>query len=297
MSEVSYQPEEYRAPNGAVDFPFVYVYDASGLTDAKSYQDIQIPVQGDSDFILRAIKGVNLCVDTPANGGKFSYKNASCSYANANPTSGIISTANWCVLPEKLYPANSGVFIDLYTTLRHFNACGGTPIYDSNIGFFGAKRFPQGSEYGQPQTSYKFRRKPQTYEFTLTIDWAHFDTSGAVAPYRRFIQQMDNYDFELLGFRVEQSGQVSPLARNDFQITLYDRNMHATCSGPVNQAFLNSARATPQTAPPYRTQWPSPILIYPAGSQICFDIVSLLCSTSVPQSYLISFVGVWRLPC
>lgn len=294
---MDYQIEEYHAPNGAVDFPFTYIYDASALTDGVNVQDIEIPIQGDSDFVLRSIKGVNLCVDTPANSGKFSYKNASRSYANASPSSGVIATANWPVLPEKFYPANAAIFLDLWKTLRNFNACGGTPIYNSQIGFFGVKRFPAGSNYAQPITPYKFRRNPQTFEFTLTINWAHFDVSGAVAPYHRFIQPMDNFDFELLSVRVAQSGSVSPLATNDFQLTIYDRNMHAVSSAPVNQVFLNAAKATAQTAPPYRTQWPSPVLVYPAGSHIVFDVTSQLCSTSLPQTYLISFVGVWRRPC
>jgi hypothetical protein len=40
-----------------------------------------------------------------------------------------------------------------------------------------------------------------------------------------------------------------------------------------------------------------PSLVYPAGAAITFDITSLLCSASVPQTYNIDFEGIWRLPC
>ena len=114
----------YRSPEGTLDVPFVYVFDASGITDGQSQvQNLPVQLQGDSKFVLRHIAGVNLCVDTAANGGKFNFRNPSGSYAAGNPSSGIIVGQNWPVVPEKVYTeSNAAIFFDLYQTLRSFNA-------------------------------------------------------------------------------------------------------------------------------------------------------------------------------
>src|SRR6202030_1956033 len=72
--------EEYQAPNGAVDFPFAYVYDATALTDGNTYQNVQVQLQNDSQFVLRAIRGATTVLDTAANGARFNYRNPSQSY-------------------------------------------------------------------------------------------------------------------------------------------------------------------------------------------------------------------------
>ncbi len=289
--------ENYITPPGYRDFPFAYVYDATSLTDGTTYQDIQVQLQGDSDFILRHIAGVSNCVDTFANGGRWNYKGKSRQYAIGNQSTGIQSYKNWPVVPEKKYAYNEAIWIDLYKVLRATNACGGTPIPYSYIAFFGLKRFSDTSGIRSQATSYKFKEAPQRYEYSLTIDWAHFTSGTTAAPPQRFIQQMDNFDFELLRISVGQPGASGALATQDFSMTLYDANMHQLSNLPIPQGYWNSGKPTPSTQPAYQGIMPCPSLVYPAGSAITFDITSLLCSTSVPQTYNISFEGIWRLPC
>ncbi len=290
--------QPYITPPGYRDFPFAYVYDASSLTDGVTYQDIQIPTQGDSDFILRHIAGVSNCVDTFANGGRWNYKGHARQYAIGNQSTGIGAIKNWPVVPEKLFRYNESIWIDLYTVLRAVNACGGTPIPYSFIAFFGLKRFTDTQGYRSSATTYKYQEKPQRYEVTFTIDWAHFSTGTTTpAPPVRFIQQMDNYDFELLRMTVGQQGQTGTLLTQDFSMTLYDCNDHQMSNLPIPQGYWNAGKPTPSTQPPYQGIMPVPSIVYPAGSQIKFDVTSLLCSTSLPQTYNISFEGIWRLPC
>lgn len=288
---------EYTPPPGKVDFPFIYCYDSSSLADGQNLQNIQVQLQGDSEFILRRIVGVPNVVAATTSGGRFNFRNANTSYPNNVPQTGMALPVNYPTQPEKSYPLGSSIFIDLYDTLRAFNACGGTPIYTSQVAFIGVKRFDAASPYAQHVTTGKFKRKPQTYSFPLTISNAHFVSAGVVTNPIQYSQLVTNYDFELYGLRIAQPANVSPLQTQDFQIRLYDRGFHATSNVPVNQGYMNSARVTPQTAPQYRGIFPCPILIYPQGSQIVFDVLSMLCSTSLPQSYTISFVGAWRMPC
>ena len=290
------QIQDYQPPGAAVDFPFIYLYDASGLTDGLNYHDIVLQLQGDSDFVLRAIRGVPNCVTVPP-AGRFNFRNPTQSYPNSVPSSGIVPAVNEPVLPEKVWPIGSYIYFDLYSVLRSFTACGPTPIYRSQIAWCGVKRFAPGMQPDQPHTTARtFRRKPQTFVFPLTVSWAHFDATGAVASVRQFYQTVENYDFELLAIRVSQPSALFPLATPDFSITLYDAHKQATSNQPVPIWYLNSARATPQTTSPYRVSFPCPPLIYPVNSQILFDVQSNLCAASVPQNYSIDFIGAWRLP-
>ena len=289
--------QPYITPPGFRDFPFAYVYDATGLTNGTTYQDIQVALQGDSDFILRHIAGVTNCVDTPANGGRWNYKGHSRQYANGNQSTGIVPFTNWSVVPEKKFAYNEAIWIDLYDVLKATNACGGTPIPYSYIAFFGVKRFTDTQGYRTQATAYRYREMPQRYEVSLTINQAAFFSGTTPNPPQRFIQQMDNYDFELLRITIGQQGSVGTLTTQDFSLTLYDPNMHQLSNLPLPQGYFNAGKPTAATQPPYQGCFPVPSIVYPAGSAITFDVTSLLCSTSLPQSYNISFEGIWRLPC
>src|SRR5271165_4937721 len=147
--------EPYYSPDGTLDFPFIYTYEAGSLTDGTNVLNIAQQLQGDSDFILRRIVGVPNCVATPANSGKFNYKNASGNYANASPTKGIIVPNVWPVVPEKLYRVNDQIGFDLYNVLRSANVCSEGTSHNSQIAWMGVKRYPKGSTFPRQITPYK----------------------------------------------------------------------------------------------------------------------------------------------
>lgn len=289
--------EPYWTPDGTLDFPFTYVYDASALTDAVNFQNIAVQLQGDSAFVLRRIMGVPLCVDTPANGGRFNFRNANGSYAAGNPSSGIILPNVFPIVPEKLYRVNDQIAIDLYKVLRDHTTCSEGTIYNSQIAFTGVKRFGKGSGYPKQVTPYRYREFPFSYTFPLTINWAHFDVNGNAQPSQRFNVQMDNWDFELMRVTISEQGETGALAGNDFRIMLYDPNLHAFSTAPLNQGFVNGARISPALAGAYQATFPTPTVLYPAGSAITFDITSMLCASALPETYDIVFQGVRRINC
>ena len=293
----------YRSPEGTLDVPFVYVFDGSTLTDGLvQLQNLPVQLQGESEFILRRIAGVNTVVDTAANGGKFNYRTPHGAYANGNPSSGIVAGQNWPVVPEKLYTRhNSAIFFDLYQTLRSFTACGGTPIYTSQIAFFGVKRFDKGRGYPTRVTPYQYRECKYGYGFNLTVNWNHFSSGTIPAPPQTFQVTMDRYDFELQRIAITNtttSGSgTGGLVTEDFQVMLYDSNLHQYSNLALNQGFINSARPTPATSHRYQPAL-APTLVYPVGSSIKFDITSMLCNAvASPQTYNMFFEGLWRVPC
>jgi hypothetical protein len=289
--------EPYHIPKGAQDFPFCYLFDASGLTDGSITQNIVIQLQGDSTFILRRIAGVNLCVASAASGGRWNYRNASQSYALGNPSTGCVAYKNWTVVPEKKYGPNDQIAFDLYDVLRTSAVATEGTIYQSFIGFFGVKRFAEGMGYATAITRYPYREFPQIYTFPLTINWGHFTAAGLLQGPRTFWLQMDNYDFELLGISITAQGSAGALSTPDFAITLYNPSKFAFSNLPVLQMFYNRGKPTSATQPPYNGTGPVPSIVYPAGSQIQFDITSLLANAALPVTYNIDFQGIWRLPC
>ena len=257
--------EPYLIPPGKIDFPYIYIFDASNLTDGLTYQNLQVRLDGDSDFILRSIIGVPRCIDTFPNGGRWAYYNESKSYAMGNPSTGIGAANNWPVLPEKVYTLEAGeITFDLYTVLRSVScALDASPVYDSQIGWRGVKRLPLNAGYPPQKSSYQYREIDWTYVYPLTLDWEHLDPLRT----RRYIQQMEPWDFELLQVLITRTDGVpaptTGLVTDDFSITLYDPNLHSMSNVPVPQSFINSAKPTPQTQQQYQSCFPAPSVLYP----------------------------------
>src|SRR5271166_415304 len=140
----------YYTPDGCVDLPFIYTFDAAGLADGSTPAPLvrRITSDSDADFMLRAILGVPNCIDTAANGGGFLFYNASGSQAFGGAYSPF--TGHYPVVPEKWYPRFSAIKFLLQQVKRASTACvvGGAslPIYWSQIAFQGVKRFQPGQQ-------------------------------------------------------------------------------------------------------------------------------------------------------
>lgn len=286
--------EPYRTPDGWLDFPFAYVFDATGIADGQAQvMNLAKPLQGDSDFILRRIVGVNNCVTTAEAGGRFNYRNASSSYAFGNTSlgQGIYVQPNWIVLPEKRYPYNTQISFDLFNTQRSYNLCLRGRNFISYIAFFGVKRFPKQQGYRSNTTPYKYREQKYSYSVDLTLT-VPYQTNPAPV---RFHQIIDNYDFELQRIAVSSAGE--PVNADDFLIQLYDSNGHQLSDMPLNLTYVDNARTSWHTTSDFGGIFPVPTLVYPAGSAITFDLTCLLCTAQLPKTYNIAFEGIWRRPC
>src|SRR5450631_3410038 len=131
--------QTYETPAGFRDFPFIYVYDGSGLVNGVNAYSQRVRIDGTADFILRAIFGFRYVLAVAT--GKFPFKNYWGSYCSSAPmimnavAAGVISPIitsgamplletvvpthslrnpdTWQVLPEKRYPYDSQISFDL----------------------------------------------------------------------------------------------------------------------------------------------------------------------------------------
>ena len=301
-----YIEEPYRTPPGSLDAPFIYVYDASSLTDGLTYNNVALPIQGDSDFVLRAIRGVNTVVDA-APIGAFDYKNPNGTYTSGEfallgvaAIRGIFFPRNWPVVPEKLFKANTSIQFDLTNVLRANTACALGAIYYSQIAFCGVKRFSVQQGYTRGDTDYDYRSMQFSYSVALTLTWGYWDGVARAIP-RRIQIPMEQYDFELLRMKVcLASGATGALTTPDVQVTVYDANMHQLSDKPLNQAFINSGKVAANRAPLYQGVFPVPPLVYPKGSQITLDVSSMVCNNDPRLTpgiqYNLLLDGLWRVP-
>lgn len=279
---IDYSVEPYRVPPGYIDFPFVYVFDARALTDGNSYYDVALDMQGDSDFILRRITGIQTVVGTT---GQFRFKGANGAYAMSAPV--FAGSNSRTVLPEKIYPYNTAIRFDLLNVARQSVVCTPT-IYTSFLAFQGVKRFIASPGYPSGQSSYRYWEYKWGYrlQFTLSV----FDGAEPV----RLVVPVNDFDFELERISISRADGSRAMTTPDFGITLLDPNRHAFSNLPLNVDFVNNAFAR---FPSQKSVFPVPAVLYPIGSQIVFDVTSYLCAAGGAQSYEIFFDGLQRLPC
>lgn len=257
--------------------PYMYVFDASGLTDGVSYARRHIDLRADGDsFRLRRIAALNTVASTMS-----LYRDAS----NKVFTDSRLGN-HYLVRPELVFDGRDSILFDLGTVTRAFNACA-LPIYTSQIVFQGTRR-------GRDREFAGWRdRRPYTLPYTLTVDWYRYASlvTGVVNPARRFRIPIENYDFELHRIRIRNS-DGSAVAANHFAVQLYDAFGNALSDAPVLQSCLN------QLSSGYDSVFPDPPVIYPSRTDLVMDVTSLICNTdgTFPKVYSITFEGVRRLP-
>ena len=270
---------EYRTPPGFVDTPYIYCYDATGLTDGQSYQRLSLPLEGDTQFLLRRIAGLN----TVATAMRL-YDGDGQPTSNAPMRVG----AQW-PMPEIAYgrTGSGEILFDLQTVARSSIACG-TTIYTSHLYFQGVKRrratFTQGVAGVWSPT-------PWTYVQPVTVDWYRYITGAIVEPPRRIMLAINDYDFSLRQLRLVNTTDGGAFTAPTIQLRLYDADGRALSSAPVNQNTINSA--VDATA-----CFPVPEVQYPFGSTLQFDVVSNICNTdpSFPKTVRIELIGYRRIP-
>lgn len=273
---------------GYYDLPFVYVFNADGLTDGNSYRDLSVPMLTGSDFILRRVCGrpnVATGIRMRDAGGR-------------NMSNAIYSMArDQVVVPELIFPPDSQISFDLNTVLRgnwpYPAVPGSIPNYWSQIAFQGVRRF-----YGQPEkeSTYPYYTKP----YTITTQ-ATMTQTGRMAPAYQVVTmpiqasvQVENYDFELhrITATIIKNAVVPVEVVVDaaMKIRLYDAWDQALMSDLVLDVFLT------ENGPDWNSCFPVPTMLYPAGSLIKVDVQSLLINTEVPATLNVEFHGVQRFP-
>ncbi len=281
----------YQTPDGFVDWPYVYVFNAAVLVDGTSPRNLSLQVQGDADFILRRITGLHTV------GQALQYRNASQSNAFSAPAR---LGRNMGVVPEKLYPRNSLIGFDIDVVARAFIACGAQPVFTSFLAFQGVRRFPMRGAIDARLSNYRYYERPFDYVLNFTIDWRRFVAiPGATEPPRRFGLEVSNYDFELLYITVVNANGTQ-IAGVDFLMMLFDYGQHELSTLPLPLQNFNYVGPAGVTGPArFASVFPVPMILYPRSSQIEVAITSMICNTDLvfPRAYQMVFHGVERVPC
>jgi hypothetical protein len=274
-----------RTPAGYADYPYVYVFDGSALTDGTSPQTLSVRILGGEDFLLRRIVGL------PQVASQMMLYNDSQSQAFS-----ALQTLpqNYTVVPEKRYPATSYILFDLGNVLRASVACGAQPIFLSFLGFQGVHRKVNPTGVSPLASNYRYYERPYFYRFALSLNWRRYTAvpGPAEAP-RPFAFTIPNYDFELNYITVRRTNGTLP-ATDDFLLLLYDSGQFMLSSAPLPLRWWNFSGAGN-----FGSVFPVPGVLYPLGSQVQFDITSMICNLDAdfPREYELVFGGIERVPC
>jgi hypothetical protein len=273
-----------------MDRPYIYVYDADALTDGAGYNDITVPTHIDGEFRLRRIAGLPVVAPT----GTIQVR-GDAGYRLFSAPCRVPSEQ--AVVPELVYKPGSAITLDLTNVLRSNNATGGLPCYFSQLAFQGVRRFSTGKPV---ETAYRYYEKPYAWSSNIVVNWSGRLAPGEtiIAPGQQFNVPVQDYDFAL--YHIALTEQLVGLAppfnaiqpcNQSIKLMLYDANREQLMSAPVCDFFLGTGSRN------YNSLFPVPPLVYPAGSQILFDIHSLLRITTLPCNLQITFFGTRRIPC
>ena len=276
------QSQSYR------DVSFIYAFDADSLSDGTDYADLNVPVVGDSDFVCRKIMGRPLVAQ------QIRYYDE----RNWSKSSALFEMlGEHLILPEITFPADGQIRFDLGTVARAswvYTTPGSVPNYYSQLAFQGVRRYWGGPP--ERDSDYPYRRAPFSVQTEVSVDW-----TGRIAPaYQdlaspvQFTVPVQDVDFELTHIAVliaKGRGNIVPVeSRYAVKLMLYDNAGMQLSNVPVLDQWLawNSSS--------YNSCFPVPSVLYPANSQIKFDVTSLLLDTEIPATLTLVFHGFRHYP-
>lgn len=272
---IAYPPQAGAAPPGHYDLPFFYVFDGRVLTDGIDANNLAVQVEADSDFLLRALYGLDLLI--PTGQSQFRHADHSNWFSNNLNNAPLLYT---CV-PEKSYQASTQIRFDLFTVTRAVD----TGVFRAFLGFQGVRRYrgEGGYDVGSYESGYNYYERPMYYEQTVVMD------PSITNPVEQFVS-VQTYDFELQ--RIMVTNGDAALTVDEFAITIYHPNgFWRMMEQPVPISFV----ADNITGLDRNSGFPVPPMVYPAKSIIKFDILSLLAVADPLQIYRIVFDGVQRI--
>lgn len=269
------------------DVPFIYAYDADALTDGLDYADLNVHVQ-DSEFICRKIMG------RPLVAGQMRYYDE----RGWSRSSGVFRMlGEHLILPEITFPRDGQIRFDLNAVARQgwtYTAPGSTPNYYSQLAFQGVRRYWDGPP--ERDSDYAYRRSAFSIQSAITVDWAGRIAPAYVQPTnpKQFTVPVQDVDFELTHISVliaKGRGNIVPVQSvYAVKLLLYDNSGMALSNVPVLDQWLAWNSST------YNSCFPVPSVLYPANSQIKFDVTSLLLDTEIPATLTLVFHGFRHYP-
>jgi hypothetical protein len=301
---------KYQTPAGYVDDFFGYVFDADNLPDGADYHGNVVPIEADSDFVLRKIDGMGTILKGVAGvNGQWWLKDAGGAHVSAAPifcqnmaiAPPLPAYDSEAVLPERTYPASGAIRFDLLAVKKQLYVSGGPPFLTvpaAQFIFTGVKRYPGSVK----DSAYRYRLLPYSYTIRFLIDWDVYTyipphVPSGRTPAQQFYISINDLDFELWGVVDEGAPPGAAPPASHAKVQLYDAAGRARYSRPVLADWFayNS---------PYSVGNPiAPGILYPVGSQIKFDLYSMMfgppppfTEPGFPLEREWTFFGVQRVP-
>lgn len=296
---------------------FQYFTDAIGPTTPNGVTNDQLRSDGDSDFFARRFFGGLINFNDAAGRAFFSAAGNQASIQGLNDGNFVGFLADAPLAPEKLYPLGTSIPIQYLVqnnTLPSSNFLTFPDVTTTFVnvfspGFQGVKRW-----VGQPNRNpnYKFYEKPFTYVVSFNQNWTYLVgpnyTQFNVADPRFFSQSVLDYDFELWAIEVGADYyNATNAGYQGYMMKLYDSTGKALMRDFVHYRKLsyNGGYAGGAGAPQAGNYiqftpncFPVPPVVYPAGSTIDYEILSLLdTGGGGGGAQYIHFRGVRRIPC
>jgi len=287
---------------------FQYYTSAVGPTQPNGILNDIIQSDGDSEFFARmAWLSYN-----------FQDNNQAYFISSPSPLQAVPPAAQLAIAPEKYYPLGGGIPIQVLVEGNQFvgpgvwlTYAGGTTAYVNlvSVGFQGVKRW-KGQANDTPP--YRYREKEFNYTSSFVQNWTYLNppyTSFNVAPFRTFSQVVNDFDFELWALEISSDyWNQSETSYPGYMIRLYDANGIALMKDFVHFRYLSyltgfagSANVPGENLQYVPNCFPCPPVLYPVGSIIKYDILSLLDTTGAAPgpsaTQYINFRGVRRIPC
>ena len=286
--------QSYQTPPGKIDVPYVYVFDASQLTDGATYNNLGVVIDHDSEFILRRVVGLDLVLNPNATGAFLGRYQDQMKMQQSPIRPGLLldgttRSGMLPVLPEGVFKPASKIGFELHGVLRNFTA-DTVPISNAFIGFAGMRRFDVGGIF-MHATKYSYRELPYTYSYDLNLNWSHWTDAGSGTPTNphNFNIPIDEDDFELSAIGVTNLDGAL-VTTNDFQLSLWDASKAQQFSSlPLNLPYFNWNGPKQYGRPVY----PVPPIVYPIRGILQFSVVSML-PFGTTGSYRIHFMGIKR---
>lgn len=291
---------------GYYEHPFIYVldvsgYGGSGLTSGRDYDNLRIALDGDAVFVARAVLVATSILNSSVNSGLYWYNNEGQNVVktfdfNTTTRQGIRGVNDPIpILPELAYDAGGQIVFggSNLRSVAHSSAAGGYTYW----GFQGVKRFPVG---GRVKPSYKrYTLQPFTYRLAIP-GFSAAQTYSSGFNFTRYIA-INDYDFEWywsaqIDTSTTTSGDNYNLANGYRLYMIYDAYGRKMMNAPVPDYMVTSSGVR-QESVGFVAQmgFPCPGSLYPAGSQIRFDIYNGRDAASTPTYDLIVH-GARRIP-
>ena len=223
----------YHPPAGYYDLPFMWIFDASQLTDGSTFRNQRVPIlAGYGDFTLRRIVGLDRVLSNAAAipgqvnpPGQFQVRDSRGRYLQEVPTyigtggPGVNTqtSGDIAIVPELEYKENTQIQFDLIDVLRALDG-GAASVFAAQIGFHGVRRVAGRSPL---DAGYKYRPKHFMYRTTGVLVNPVSVTAGlnSTKPLQ-LVQAVDDYDFELRELRIVYLSQASAVFSGDHSLTI-----------------------------------------------------------------------------